>query len=100
MTGHARSEHRATSATKLPNDVTAILNKNTAERFVVSDIDHLIDQIKDYRQDMPKALLPDEDEKITTGMYLVENVLQEDTVTCILNCQHLVSYWTRSSGPM
>lgn len=43
--------------------------------MVTSALDHLIDQCTDYTQDMPKALLLDEDEKVTAGRYLAKNVM-------------------------
>jgi len=42
---------------------------------VTSPLDHLIDQVVDYTQDMPKALLLDEDEKITAGRYLTQTAI-------------------------
>ena len=75
MTGHLHSDNRP-----MHHEVTTMPNKNTPEhRIIVSDIDDLIDQIRDYRQDMPKALLPDEDEKITiVAALLLEDVLPAD----------------------
>ena len=37
-------------------------------------MDEVIDQCVDYRQDMPKALLPDEDQKIKTSSYVPKNI--------------------------
>lgn len=54
------------------NQVIKLLQES--ERFVTSPMDEVIDQCVDYRQDMPKALLPDEDEKIKTSSYVPKNI--------------------------
>uniref|UniRef100_A0A7M5XBN8 Guanylate cyclase domain-containing protein n=2 Tax=Clytia hemisphaerica TaxID=252671 RepID=A0A7M5XBN8_9CNID len=48
----------------------------TINRSVTSPLDSLIDQVLDYTQDMPKALMLDEDEKVTTDIYLTQTVIE------------------------
>lgn len=43
-------------------------------------MDEVIDQCIDYRQDMPKALIPDEDEKIKTSSYVPKNIATGNNV--------------------
>ena len=60
------------------NQVIKLLQES--ERFVTSAMDEVIDQCIDYRQDMPKALMPDEDEKIKTSSYVPKNIATGNNV--------------------
>ncbi|XP_057290575.1 adenylate cyclase type 10-like isoform X2 [Hydractinia symbiolongicarpus] len=74
LIGHAQ-QGTSTETNNQTNENNVAIILQTSERMVTSALDYLIDQCTDYTQDMPKALLLDEDEKVTTGRFLAKNAM-------------------------